>query len=135
MDGFEYIFRDKRCGPGHYVIRCNVDRNPPMGHPGVFVKPPLEDNIALDHFNSQGHACHDSSKEYSIDDIIREFAHQVTFNEGPVTVAKVKASNDKLQKYLEEKATGTGAHSLTIRNIRVGTDDSDDDNFRDEVRA
>lgn len=152
LEGVEYIFKDKRCGPGYYVIRCNVERHPPLGHPGVFVKPPLEGTNALDHFNSKGHTCHDSSKEYSIDDIIREFSHRVQLSDGTVTAARVRSSNEKLQKAMDKKATeasasakkspkgkdkasDTDARFHTMRSIRVGSNDSLDDPFQDEVRA
>ncbi|ROW06761.1 hypothetical protein VMCG_04181 [Cytospora schulzeri] len=146
VEAVEYIFKDKRCGPGYYVIRCNVERHPPLGHPGVFVKPPLEGTNALDHFNSPGHTCHDTSKQYSIEEIIREFAYRVTGES--LTAAKIKASNESLQKYLErveaegqakkspkgkEKATGTGSRFQARSSIRVGTFDYDDDLFGDEV--
>lgn len=147
VEGVEYIFKDKRCGPGYYVIRCNVERHPPLGHPGVFVKPPLDGTTALDHFNSRGHTCHDSSKEYSVDDIIREFAHRVQLSEGTVTAARVRSSNEKLQKPMDKKATegsakkspkgkdkasDTDARCHTMRSIRVGSDDSLDDPFQDK---
>lgn len=149
VTGVEYIFKDNRCGYGHYdVIRCNVGKYPALGQPGVFVTPPLESNTALDHYN-KGHACHDTTKDYSIDDIIHEFAHRVTKNGQLVTIKEARGSNEKLQKNCEEhatngssswspkgkeRATEKGSRSVVDNIIKLGTDD-DDESFWDEVSA
>lgn len=153
VEGFEYIFKDKRCGPGHYVIRCDVGDYPRLDHPGVFVTPPLEDDTALDHFNGRGHDCHDTTRRYSIDDIIHEFAHRVTRpDSGLVTVKMVNESNEKLRRYQEHDATGaryakmspkgkevaSGTSAQIVANLssRVGADSDDEDcELWDEVRA
>lgn len=150
IEGAEYIFRDKRCGPGHYVIRCNVGKSPRRGQPGVFVTPPLEEDTALDHFKSKSATCHDTTKDYTIEDIIHEFAHRVFRSGKAVTVKEVKESNQALQRYRDqdategsakmsakgkEKATDSDAFSFVNNSIRARTDDGDgDEDSLDEVR-
>lgn len=76
VEGTDYIFKDKRCGHGWYVIRCNLGQQPGVNAPGKFVKNPLEGNTALNHFNDQSHTCHDTNRKWTIEDIIRECAHR-----------------------------------------------------------
>lgn len=71
VEARQYIFKDKRCGPGWYVVRCNTTLEPKK-----FQNHPLEDNLALDHFNSPTAVCHDTNKMYSLDEIIRDFTYR-----------------------------------------------------------
>ncbi|KUI73821.1 hypothetical protein VM1G_09172 [Cytospora mali] len=146
VEGVEYIFKDKLCRRGWYAIRCNIGRQPGINPPGSFVKRPLEGNTALNHFNEQGHTCHDTSKKYTIDEIIRDFAHRVIGN--GLTEARVNSANEKLHATLEQNATKGSAKksrkgkekavetetSFIATNIRSGTSDTDD-SYRESVRT
>lgn len=79
VHGTDYIFQDDRCGPGYFVIRCNLSEQGQVGvnKPFKFTDAhPLESNEALDHFNNWDLPCHSSTKSYTLDDIIRGFAHR-----------------------------------------------------------
>ncbi|KAK7747884.1 hypothetical protein SLS53_001136 [Cytospora paraplurivora] len=146
VGGVEYIFKDERCGLGWYVIRCNLGTRHGVNPPWVFHTHPLENNTALNHFNDPFSICHDSSRNYTIESIIQEFAHRVTGDD--LTEEVVNNANDRLKESLEqgppkgsakkqrkgkERANNTGSR-FRATNTRAGTSDSDS-SYRDEVRA
>lgn len=77
VDGEEYIFKDARCGPGWHVIRCNIGKMESVNSPTRFTQHPLEDNVALDHFN-QKLKCHPvpPKNKYTEEMIIQKFAYR-----------------------------------------------------------
>ncbi|ROW08589.1 hypothetical protein VPNG_06225 [Cytospora leucostoma] len=141
--GVEYIFKDERCGPGWYVIRCNLGKQPGINPPWEFHTHPLENDTALAHFNDPFATCHDSNRHYTIESIIREFAHRVTGDD--LTEEAVNDANDKLKESLlqgppkgsakkqrkgKERANNTGSRFRATN--RAGTSDSDS-SYRDEM--
>lgn len=73
----EYIFRDARCEPGWYVIRCNIGETQFVNTPTRFTVHPLENNEALVHFNQRQKCHHFSTKDkYTEESILQKFAHR-----------------------------------------------------------
>ncbi|KAK2607629.1 hypothetical protein N8I77_006292 [Diaporthe amygdali] len=130
IEGKQYIFKDKRCGPGWFVVRCD-----PLDQRTQFEEHPLESNMAMKHFNEVACDDHDRTKKYTLDDIIREFTYRVN-DDDELTEEKVKSANERLQR--EKKAQQGSAkkprkgkeRAAPVRfgaaNRRQGTADTDE---------
>lgn len=70
VEGKEFIFVDRRYGPSWFVLRCGPDQQEP------FLKHPLRGNVAMDHFASEGYTCHDSSRIYTLEDVLIEHTYR-----------------------------------------------------------
>ena len=66
VEGRQLIFVDRRYGPGWFVLRCGPGQQKP------FLKHPLRGNVAMDHFASEGHTCHDTNRIYTLEDVLIE---------------------------------------------------------------
>ena len=83
VEGVEYIFAAPDFGTGYYVLRCNHGLST---KPEGFTVHPFDTGAAETHFNgTTGAICHDTSREYSKQDIMMEFAHRgnIPFNSRP----------------------------------------------------
>ncbi|KAI3393552.1 hypothetical protein diail_4143 [Diaporthe ilicicola] len=134
VEGEHYIFKDKRCGPGWHVVLCTIGEGPEKFH-----EHPLENNVAINHFNPQDPKnkiiCHDTSKKYTLDEIIRDFTYRVFDSGDELSEKRVKSANERLQR---ENPTPQGSAKkqrkgkeravlkrFTATNTRQGTADSD----------
>lgn len=70
LEGLDYLFQDPKVGKDWLCVRCNWEDALGIVR---FAQHPLESGCALDHFNKKGLKCHDSSRSYTWDDILREF--------------------------------------------------------------
>lgn len=70
VEGQHYIFKDKQCGAGYFVVRCGPGQRAP------FLYPPLSGNVAMDHFNDDKQPCHDSRRIYTFDDVLMEYTYR-----------------------------------------------------------
>lgn len=70
VEGQHYIFKDKQCGAGYFVVRCGPGQRAP------FLYPPLNGNVAMDHFNDDKQPCHDSRRIYTFDDVLMEYTYR-----------------------------------------------------------
>lgn len=70
VEGKQFIFQDSRYGNGWFALWCDRDQKPP------FLVHPLRKNVAINHFESRGHSCHDSERHYELEDILREYTYQ-----------------------------------------------------------
>lgn len=71
----DYIFKDARCGSGWLVIRCNIKEIQFVNVPTRFTQHPLENNLALEHFNQKS-KCHlgPPKNKYTEEVILQKFA-------------------------------------------------------------
>lgn len=76
VQGQDYIFKDHRCGEGWYIIRCNLSELEGINKPFSFSQHPLESSLAMNHFNSNGFSCHESDRNYTVEDIIQGFSYR-----------------------------------------------------------
>ncbi|KAL1855746.1 hypothetical protein Daus18300_011029 [Diaporthe australafricana] len=126
----QYIFKDNRCGPGWYVVRCNTTLEPKR-----FQNHPFEGDLAMDHFNDPKSVCHDTNKIYILDDIIRDFTYRVFDVDEELSEQRVKSANTRLQKEnpvppgsAKKQRKGkerAGQNRSTATKARQGTTDSD----------
>ena len=74
VEGTDYIFAAPELGAGYFVLRCNHGL---ATVPMRFMVHPFETNDALTHFNDKkGLTCHDTSRQYSKEDILAGFTHR-----------------------------------------------------------
>lgn len=76
IDGDDYIFQEPRCGPGWFIVRCNLSKQVGVNEPVGFDRHPLEENVAMDHFNNKNLSCHDSTTIYTLESIMQDFGHR-----------------------------------------------------------
>lgn len=70
VEGKHFIFRDSRYGDGWFALWCDRDQKPP------FLKHPLWNEVAIKHFKSRGHSCHDPERHYEVKDLLVEYTYQ-----------------------------------------------------------
>lgn len=123
VEGKHFIFKDKRYGAGRFVLRCGPNQREP------FLQHPLRSNVAINHFASKVHSCHDTERTYTLVDLLKEFtcrgkwapsgcedpatvlantsARQVQDPHGEVTELRVRSANGRLrQEYGAPKGSG-----------------------------
>lgn len=69
VEGKQFIFKGSRYGDGRFVLRCGSGQRKP------FLKHPLWAKVAMNHFNSDGHPCHDTSRNYTLEDVLIEYTY------------------------------------------------------------
>lgn len=67
VEGKHFIFKDKRYGAGWFVLRCGPNQREP------FLQHPLRSDVAMNHFASKVHVCHDTKRTYKLVDLLKEF--------------------------------------------------------------
>lgn len=77
VEGTDYVFEDKRFGPGWFVIRCNLSAIEGVNGPFRFTRHPISTGDALSHFRDSDRTCHDSGgRPYDMARIMMEHGHR-----------------------------------------------------------
>lgn len=124
LEGLDYLFQDPKVGKDWLCVRCNWEDALGIVR---FAQHPLESGCALDHFNKKGLKCHDSSRSYTWDDILREFTFRVDeadLDENWVTANNIQTQEKAAAKTPKGKGKGKAKQPVFAPANRKAMDPS-----------